>query len=141
VVVGQKIIFRNLLMTLSNMMTISITRVGGFSPQARAPQKQHQKQDEVMSAIHPQTTAQTVAASVDKSIALQDYARSLIPTLKARSKETAALGRLPAETIADLEAGGLLSMTTPRQFGGDAVSVRTFLNWPVPMLALPGSPR
>lgn len=81
-----------------------------------------------MNAIHPEDTAPTVAASIDKGIVLQDYARSLIPPLKARSRETAALGRLPAETIADLEAGGLLSMTTPRQFGGDAVSVRTFLN-------------
>jgi alkylation response protein AidB-like acyl-CoA dehydrogenase len=71
---------------------------------------------------------QAVDTAAGKGLALQDYARSLIPTLKARSKDTAALGRLPAETIADLEAGGLLSMTTPRRFGGEAVSVRTFLN-------------
>ena len=58
---------------------------------------------------------------------LRAYAASLIPTLKARARETAALGRLPAETIADLEAGGLLSMTTPRKYGGPSVSVRTFL--------------
>ncbi|KAB0495314.1 acyl-CoA dehydrogenase family protein [Pseudomonas vancouverensis] len=77
-----------------------------------------------MNAISPADAV----PDADKSIALQDYARSLIPTLKARAKDTAALGRLPAETIADLEAGGLLSMTTPRQFGGPAVSVRTFLN-------------
>ncbi|MED5611653.1 acyl-CoA dehydrogenase family protein [Pseudomonas sp. JH-2] len=66
--------------------------------------------------------------AIDRSAAgLRAYATSLIPTLKARAKETARLGRLPAETIADLEAGGLLSMTTPRKYGGEPVSVRTFL--------------
>ncbi|VVO22309.1 acyl-CoA dehydrogenase family protein [Pseudomonas fluorescens] len=81
-----------------------------------------------MNAKYAEHTVQTVDTAAGKGLALQDYARSLIPTLKARSKDTAALGRLPAETIADLEAGGLLSMTTPRRFGGEAVSVRTFLN-------------
>ncbi|MHC8366493.1 acyl-CoA dehydrogenase family protein [Pseudomonas sp. ZT5P21] len=81
-----------------------------------------------MNAIYPADPVQPIDSASDRGLALQDYARSLIPTLKARAQETAALGRLPAETIADLEAGGLLSMTTPRQFGGEAVSVRTFLN-------------
>ncbi|WPN44576.1 acyl-CoA dehydrogenase family protein [Pseudomonas sp. P8_241] len=81
-----------------------------------------------MNAKYAEHTVQAVDTAAGKGLALQDYARSLIPTLKARSKDTAALGRLPAETIADLEAGGLLSMTTPRRFGGEAVSVRTFLN-------------
>ncbi|MEN0106475.1 MAG: acyl-CoA dehydrogenase family protein [Pseudomonas sp.] len=58
---------------------------------------------------------------------LRAYAASLVPTLKARAEETARLGRLPAETIADLEAGGLLSMTTPRKYGGNPVSTRTYL--------------
>lgn len=59
---------------------------------------------------------------------LKAYAHSLLPKLKERSKETASLGRLPAETIADLEAGGLMNMTTPRIYGGAQVSVRTFLD-------------
>ena len=59
---------------------------------------------------------------------LKAYAHSLLPKLKERSKETANLGRLPAETINDLEAGGLMNMTTPRMYGGGQVSVRTFLD-------------
>ncbi|MFJ2690173.1 acyl-CoA dehydrogenase family protein [Pseudomonas sp. NPDC087336] len=57
-----------------------------------------------------------------------DYARSLVPALKARSEETARLGRLPDATVADLDAGGLFGMTTPRRYGGGQVSVRTFLD-------------
>ncbi|MCY1270806.1 Flavin-dependent monooxygenase, oxygenase subunit HsaA [compost metagenome] len=67
--------------------------------------------------------------SADRSAeGLLAYARSLVPTLKARARETAALGRLPDETVADLEAGGLLSMTTPRKYGGQPVSVRAYLD-------------
>lgn len=81
-----------------------------------------------MNAIDPAAPAVAVDAALDRSATLLAYARSLIPTLKARAPETVKLGRLPAETIADLEAGGLLSMTTPRRYGGQPVSVRTFLN-------------
>ena len=59
---------------------------------------------------------------------LRAYAASLVPTLKSRAVETARLGRLPDETIADLEAGGLLAMTTPRKYGGNPVSTRTYLD-------------
>ncbi|WP_286912649.1 MULTISPECIES: acyl-CoA dehydrogenase family protein [unclassified Pseudomonas] len=75
----------------------------------------------VVSSQPPLSSAATAAA-------LLDHARGLLPVLKARSKQTAQLGRLPAETIADLEAGGLLTMTTPHRYGGSQVSVRTFLN-------------
>lgn len=81
-----------------------------------------------MNAIDSAAPAIAVDANQDRSATLLAYARSLIPTLKARGPETVKLGRLPAETIADLEAGGLLSMTTPRRYGGQPVSVRTFLN-------------
>lgn len=80
-----------------------------------------------MNAIDPAARPHA-ATGQDRSTVLRDYARGLIPTLKSRVAETVRLGRLPAETIADLEAGGLLSMTTPRLYGGDPVSVRTFLD-------------
>lgn len=62
------------------------------------------------------------------SASLLAHARSLVPALKERSKETAGLGRLPELTLADLDAGGLLGMTIPRRYGGSQVSVRTFLD-------------
>ncbi|HBN8626751.1 acyl-CoA dehydrogenase [Pseudomonas aeruginosa] len=67
------------------------------------------------------------SAAAERAKTLRAYAASLVPTLKARAAETARLGRLPDETIADLEAGGLLSMTTPRKYGGEPVSTRTYL--------------
>ena len=81
-----------------------------------------------MTAIRPIEPSQTSLNSHGNGAELLAYARSLVPEIRARSKETASLGRLPAETIADLEAGGLLSMTTPRRYGGGQVSVRTFLD-------------
>ena len=65
-----------------------------------------------MNAIDSAAPAAALDVEQDRNSTLLAYARSLIPTLKARVAETVKLGRLPAETIADLEAGGLLSMTT-----------------------------
>jgi 3-hydroxy-9,10-secoandrosta-1,3,5(10)-triene-9,17-dione monooxygenase len=58
---------------------------------------------------------------------LVSHAASLVPTLKSRAAEVDQLGRLPQETIDDLNAGGLFSLTTPRLYGGRQSSVRTFL--------------
>ena len=68
---------------------------------------------------------QMVIASPEKLLA---YATALVPTLKDRAGSTSRLGKLPDETITDLDAGGLLSMTTPRKYGGLQVSVSTFLD-------------
>lgn len=80
-----------------------------------------------MTAILHSEPALTAADQAQTAEALLDYARTLVPRLKARSKDTAQLGRLPEDTLADLEAGGLLTLTTPRRYGGSQVSVRTFL--------------
>lgn len=77
------------------------------------------------------TTASRIDATENAAVIsreLHAYAKELVPTLKQRAKETAALGRLPEETIAALEAGNLMTMTTPRAYGGQQVSVRTFLD-------------
>ena len=76
-----------------------------------------------MNASHK--ALQPVVTSPEKLLA---YAHALVPTLKDRAVSTSKLGKLPDETISDLEAGGLLSMTTPRKYGGLQVSVSTFLD-------------
>jgi alkylation response protein AidB-like acyl-CoA dehydrogenase len=85
---------------------------------------------EITTMDNPTTVDQTKTQleSNDYNQALVQYAASLVPTLKQRAKETATLGRLPAETIADLETGDLLSMMIPRVFGGQQTTVRTFLD-------------
>jgi 3-hydroxy-9,10-secoandrosta-1,3,5(10)-triene-9,17-dione monooxygenase len=45
-------------------------------------------------------------------------ARTLIPALKARSREAVAARRLPEETIADLRAAGLFRILQPKRWGG-----------------------
>ena len=55
------------------------------------------------------------------------YATSLVPSLKSRTAEVDQLGRLPQATIDELSDGGLFALTTPRRYGGQQTSVRTFL--------------
>lgn len=81
-----------------------------------------------MSSIQRPDLSNAAANSLRESPDPLAHARSLVQILKERSKETAALGRLPEQTLADLDAGGLLSMTTPRRYGGGQVSIRTFLD-------------
>ena len=47
-----------------------------------------------------------------------EAARALVPTLRDRAQETEDLRRIPDETIADLRAGGLHKLFTPKRFGG-----------------------
>lgn len=50
--------------------------------------------------------------------ALLERARALIPRLAARAPEAAASRQLPAETIAEYRAVGILRILQPRRFGG-----------------------
>lgn len=81
-----------------------------------------------MSSIQPSDRCQSTSAAPADPASLVAYARSLVPALKARGKETASLGRLPEQTLADLDASDLLGLTTPRRYGGHQTSVRTFLD-------------
>ncbi|MBS4089825.1 acyl-CoA dehydrogenase family protein [Pseudomonas rustica] len=81
-----------------------------------------------MNSIQVPEHSKSASADPTDASGLVAYARSLVPVLKARGKETAALGRLPEQTLADLDAGHLLGMTIPRRYGGGQVSVRTFLD-------------
>ncbi len=50
--------------------------------------------------------------------ALLARARALVPALAARAAAAEAAGEVPAETIADFRAAGLLRVLQPRRFGG-----------------------
>lgn len=45
-------------------------------------------------------------------------AEALVPSLRERISSVVAERRLPAATVADLKASGLLNLTRPREFGG-----------------------
>lgn len=62
------------------------------------------------------TEAQLVQAAID-----------LVPVLFERAEEAERLGRLPDETIADLDAAGITRLTTPRRYGGCQASAATLL--------------
>src|SRR5438552_10569132 len=50
--------------------------------------------------------------------ALLERARALIPRLAARASAATAARRLPAETIGEFHAAGILRILQPRRFGG-----------------------
>lgn len=55
-------------------------------------------------------------------------AEALIPLLRERAAQTSAEARLPDETIADMDAAGLFSMTIPRRYGGLQTDITTYMN-------------
>jgi len=55
-------------------------------------------------------------------------ARALQPALRARAEETAALRRLPDETIADLQEAEFFKMLQPSSYGGLQVHPNTFFD-------------
>jgi alkylation response protein AidB-like acyl-CoA dehydrogenase len=58
------------------------------------------------------------SALPDEERTLLERARALIPLLAEREKAAAAARQLPAETIADYRAAGILRILQPRRFGG-----------------------
>src|SRR5215471_12823884 len=58
------------------------------------------------------------AALSDDERVLLERARALIPRLSERAATAAAARQLPAETIADYRAAGILRILQPRRFGG-----------------------
>src|SRR5437879_643980 len=71
---------------------------------------------EVMTGFEPEAEDRLVEA-----------AAALVPTLAARAEEAERLGRLPDETIEELEQSGILGLTTPRAYGGLQASAATLL--------------
>src|SRR6202022_423686 len=58
------------------------------------------------------------SALPDEERAMLERARTLIPLLAERAPAAAAARQLPAETIAEYPAAGILRILQPRRFGG-----------------------
>ena len=77
-----------------------------------------------MPGANPMTRRDQVSISGDDSAlpederAVLERARALIPRLAERAPEAAAARKLPAETIAEYRAAGILRILQPRRFGG-----------------------
>lgn len=57
---------------------------------------------------------------------LVDKAKSLVPKLKERAKETEEIRRIPEATMNDLKEAGLFKLLRPRIYGGYQTSMRTY---------------
>jgi 3-hydroxy-9,10-secoandrosta-1,3,5(10)-triene-9,17-dione monooxygenase len=57
---------------------------------------------------------------------LIDRAHQLTPVLAARAGEAEAAGRIPAQTLADLQAAGFFKVLQPKRYGGYELDPQTF---------------
>ncbi|WP_410623661.1 acyl-CoA dehydrogenase family protein [Amycolatopsis sp. cmx-8-4] len=64
----------------------------------------------------------------DRLEAILGKVRELGPTLRERALDAERAGRLPDETIADLDATGAFGIGSPAEYGGDELSVRQQLD-------------
>ncbi len=55
-------------------------------------------------------------------------ADALAPVLAGRAAQAEAQGRLPAETIADLQAAGFFKVLQPKRYGGDELDPQVFFD-------------
>ena len=70
-------------------------------------------------------TATPAASRVERELVAS--ATALIPILRARSGETAALAKLPEATVADLKNARIFDMMVPGIYGGLQTSLRTLM--------------
>lgn len=55
-------------------------------------------------------------------------AEELAPVLDARAGEANAIGRIPADTLADLQAAGFFKVLQPKRYGGSELDPQTFFD-------------
>lgn len=55
-------------------------------------------------------------------------AEELAPVLDARAGEANAIGRIPADTLADLQAAGFFKVLQPKRYGGYELDPQTFFD-------------
>lgn len=55
-------------------------------------------------------------------------AEALAPTLAGRAAQAEAQGRIPAETIADMQAAGFFKVLQPKRYGGHELDPQTFFD-------------
>jgi 3-hydroxy-9,10-secoandrosta-1,3,5(10)-triene-9,17-dione monooxygenase len=70
---------------------------------------------------------------------LLDRTHALLPTLRARARETELLRRVPDETISDLQAAGLFKVLQPACFGGFEADLDTYFDVVLSLSAADGS--
>lgn len=80
-----------------------------------------------MNAIPLRRNAPAAAKTLTAAEALA-AATALVPTLAARAAEAERLRRVPAESIADLHAAGLLRMMQPARFGGSELGLDALMD-------------
>lgn len=61
-----------------------------------------------------------------EAIKLLESAKALVPILAARSFDAERAGKVPAETVSDLQAAGLFRILQPRRWGGYELDPRVF---------------
>nr|WP_277627178.1 acyl-CoA dehydrogenase family protein [Burkholderia stabilis] len=59
---------------------------------------------------------------------LIERAEALAPTLAGRAAQAEAQGRIPAETIADMQAAGFFKVLQPKRYGGYELDPQTFFD-------------
>lgn len=57
---------------------------------------------------------------------LVEKARSFVPRLRERAKETEEIRRIPEATISELKEAGLFNILRPKMFGGHQANLRTY---------------
>ncbi|WP_419961816.1 acyl-CoA dehydrogenase family protein [Psychrobacillus sp. BM2] len=70
-------------------------------------------------------------STVDSAIAyesLMKKAKELVPKLRERSQELQQTRRIPQETIDELEAAGLFHLTIPKEYGGQQLDFRHYVD-------------
>ena len=76
-----------------------------------------------MSAQNQQTAADWLTP---EALTLIERARSMIPRLAARAPQAEADGKVPEETVRELEEAGLLRVLQPKRWGGHEMDPRVF---------------
>ncbi|QEE23357.1 flavin-dependent monooxygenase [Rhodanobacter glycinis] len=76
-----------------------------------------------MSAQNPQAAADWLTP---EALELIERARAMIPRLAERAAQAEADGKVPVETVRELEEAGLLRVLQPRRWGGHEMDPRVF---------------
>lgn len=79
-------------------------------------------------AIYEEITAHAVNEDylTPEALDLIEKATALIPTLKARAQQADLDGKVPSESVADIEAAGLFRVLQPKRWGGYELDPRVF---------------
>ena len=68
------------------------------------------------------------APQLTRTEQLYKAARAMLPALRERTAQTAALGQLPPETVADMQAAGFFQIMQPARYGGFELDPHVFFN-------------